>query len=364
MKINKKGKVWLVAAVGFMGMAAMPFLPQGSATNRGIASIDDSTTVWEIYEKLGKIKLHKMQPAIQGASAAKGQELVTKGYTTDAQGKKTPVWNRMLTCSSCHLSGRESEDWSKLDPESRLAYSMSNKTPFLPGTSFYGLVNRVAFFNEEYQKKYATSPDIGAARTDIRRAIQLCATQVTPGRALQDWETESIVQYFWSLQLKIGDLHLSEEEKNKIELSFNDGTSSARAIHILEDHFPDKLPAHFTEPPAYKKWQESRLLDKSRFLRGEAIYEYSCRSCHADKRKIPIVLDKHLATFKMLMKDLEEGESHAFYTMIRKGTTTTKGKKAYMPSYTTERMSDVQLEDLRLYIEAMARGLDSKIREL
>ena len=42
------------------------------------------------------------------------------------------------------------------------------------------------------------------------------------------------------------------------------------------------------------------------------------------------------------------------YHIVRKGTYADKGWRPYMPHFTEQKMSDQQVEDLRVYIEQMA----------
>ena len=48
-------------------------------------------------------------------------------------------------------------------------------------------------------------------------------------------------------------------------------------------------------------------------------------------------------------------DQRSIYHVNRYGTKPMGGKKAYMPHYTLEKMSNQQLEDLRAYILEMAK---------
>lgn len=346
-----------IAGISFLSLAGSTLTETGSIGQPN-EQVQDSTFVWDLYEKLGKIRLHKPDPSVAEASVERGKDLVEKGYAVNAQGKRTGVLSKYFKCTDCHYQGRESADWSKTDADSRLSYSTLFQTPMLPGTTFYGLVNRESFFNGDYQTRYADgSPSVAIARTDVRKAIEFCALRFAQGRPLQAWETESILRYFWSLQLKIGDLEISDEEYEKINMAFKDGTSSARAIHLLKAKFPDKLAASFAEPPRYGTWSDNRLRDKASFEQGKTVYEQGCRSCHAGQKSARTRLDYNSATFQKLSKQLRENDKGSVYHIVRTGSPADKTNRPLMPAYTLERLSAGQLEDLRLYIEAMARNL-------
>lgn len=319
--------------------------------------LKDDTTVWEVYEKLGKIKLHAVNPQIKGASAEIGKDIVLKGYSVKRDGKgKTAKQSKHFECTACHTTEKEFDDLADLDPNKKLEYAGKNNIPYLQGSSFYGIVNREHFYNDEYQKKYKDVPGIRSSFNEIRDAIQVCAIQCSQGRALEDWEIESVLMYFWELQLKIKDLNLTTEQKEKIEYALNENQSGARAFHYIRDEFSDVSPAHFVKPMKYRKLGDSELKNKERFQRGKWIYDLGCKHCHGKKRYSFYNLDESKSTFKYLVKHLESGKHHSLHKISRYGTAPKRFKKAYMPQYTKEKMSDTQLIDLQIYVENMAKG--------
>jgi len=56
------------------------------------------------------------------------------------------------------------------------------------------------------------------ARNDLRKAIQLCAVECSQGRALEDWEMESVLAYLWTIGLKMNDLSFSKKELKSIKI--------------------------------------------------------------------------------------------------------------------------------------------------
>lgn len=312
----------------------------------------DSMTVWDIFEKLGKIKLHRINTKLEAVSVQRGYELVHEGQTTSPDGKRTKRQSKHFVCTSCHNTVRETDNLKSIKPEDRLAYSREHKVPFLQGSPFFGIVNRVTFYNNDYQKKYSDIPDIKRANRDIRQAIQICATECARGRALEDWEIESILAYFWTLQLKVTDLKLTETSRKKIIYALDEARSTARAIHLLEAQYADRYPATFVEAMPYRTLQYPPEEKQERIANGKAIYELGCKYCHEGKRYSFYSLDDSKKTFRQLHRKLESGDPHSIYKITRTGTYSSAGKKAYMPQYTQEKMSDRQIEDLRIFVES------------
>ncbi|MCH2043171.1 MAG: cytochrome c [Saprospiraceae bacterium] len=338
------------------------FVLLSNGLKKDTIKITDETTVWEIYAKLGKIELHKVNTKVKGYSAERGKELVHQGYTTAPNGKRTKIQSKFFKCTSCHNTVKEFDTMTDNDPQNRLDYAVKNDIPFLQGSTFFGIVNRKSFYNGDYQKKYASVPDIVASYRDIRKAIHVCATQCAQGRELEDWEMESVLAYFWELQLKIGDLEITDVEKEKIEYALNEERSSARAIHILEDKFLENSPATFPkkalEPIVLT---EGDLKNKKSFNNGKAIYDLSCKYCHEGKKYSLYNLSDSRGTFKHLSNKAMKADSyHSIYYITREGTHPVPGKKAYMPQYTLEKMNDQQLKDLHIYIQAMAEGIGAE----
>ena len=348
-------RLHLSLALGLILCLVALALGHAPVPHTGPNHLNDTLSVWEIFERLGKIKLHKVDSSVQGFSIERGRELVTLGYTTDPQGRKTSRQSKYFVCTACHSTQRETQKLTSLDPQDRLDYAIANDLPFLPASTFYGIVNRISFYNGDYQKKYAEVPDIKMAHRDIRKAIHVCATQCAQGRPLEDWEMESILAYFWTLQIRIGDLDITDTERKKIEYALNESRSTARAVALIESHYPDQYPARFAESMPYRTLQYDFSMKEKRMANGQAIYNRSCKHCHAEKRYSFYALDDSRATFRQLDKRLQTGHPHSIYKIVRTGTYPKKGQKSYMPQYTLEKMSDVQLEDLRIFIQEKAK---------
>jgi mono/diheme cytochrome c family protein len=88
---------------------------------------------------------------------------------------------------------------------------------------------------------------------------------------------------------------------------------------------------------------------------GAAIYELSCLHCHEPGGITYYVLDQSRLSFSHLRDHLSKHGMYNLYHVTRDGVPSLLGERAYMPNFTLERMTDKQVEDLRAYIEVMAR---------
>ncbi len=314
----------------------------------------DDTPVWDVLTYFGKVRLHKADTTVKGATAERGKDLVLQGWTINPEGKKSKRQSKFFVCSSCHNVSREFDDLADNNPQHRLEYAIKNKIPFLQGSTLFGIVNRETFYNGDYQKKYGSVPDIAAAYYDLRKAIHVCATQCSQGRPLEKWEMESIMLYLQTLQLKMGDLAINKDDYNKIMYAITENTSLARAVDVIEARFLDKSPATFADAMPYRTLDSSVETDEKRFQNGKAIYDLSCKHCHEAKRYSFFELDDNRKTFQYLDNKMKQGTPHSVYKISRYGTSPINGKRAYMPQYSTEKMSDEQIIDLRVYIQRMA----------
>lgn len=355
MQFSRKILIFSLFSLALILLGAMS-LPKQSGLAFAEDHPVDTMAVWDIYTKLGKIPMHQLDSKVKGVSAEKGRDIVFKGITTDPNGKRIKKQSKFYTCIACHNTVKEFDDLNNISAESRLDYAIKNKIPYLQGSSFYGIVNRTSFYNDEYQKKYGGVPGIEESKTDIRAAIQVCATTCSQGRKLEDWELESVLAYFWTLELKVQDLKLTEDQKDKIKAALETRKSTDRAIDYLRDAFETTRPAHFTKPIEHAELTDALLKDSKRQKEGEAIYDLSCLHCHGKERFSFFNLDDSRITLKHMNRAIRKGKYHSVYKISRYGTGPKKGRKAYMPQYTLEKMSDAQLESLRIYIEAAAKG--------
>lgn len=357
MQKFKKTTILALSGLGII-LASFTLHQKNNAAPQKL-TISDDDGVWTVLEKLGKIKINQVNTSIEGVSAEKGRDLVLTGSSAKQDGKgKTANQSPYFKCTSCHNMVKEFDDLADISSQKRLEYAEKNNLPFLQGSSFHGLVNRTTFYNDDYQKKYGHVPIIKASNTDIRQAIQLCATQCSQGRELEDWEIESVLAYYWTLELKIKDLNLSSNEKSTLETALNSNQDMANALQLLQGKYFEKSPAHFAEDKPFEPMTDVMKNDKEGFNNGKLIYERSCLHCHKDRRYSFYALDDSKFSFVNLINRTKKGGMSSLHKITRHGTWPLAGKRAYMPLYPTEKLSEKQLEDLRVYIENRAIGND------
>lgn len=318
------------------------------------AAIDENTPVWQVLEQFGEARPnHDPDKNMTGASAERGRDLVLNGITSKPKGGKTRKQSAHFVCTSCHNVKKEIKDLSSNDPQERLEYAKANGLPFLQGSSLYGAVNRTSFYNEDYEKKYGDL--VKPTRNNLREAIQLCAVECSQGRRLKDWELESVLQYLWTLELKMGDLSLGEADYQKIRKAAEQKQAGANKemIDFIKKQYRQDSPAHFVTPPKDRTVGYSEVVGNPE--NGKLLFELSCLHCHEKKRYSFYALDNSQATFRYLKKHFARYSRYSVYQVARYGTSPMPGKRSYMPQYTMEKMSNQQLEDLRAYIEQQAK---------
>lgn len=298
----------------------------------------ETATVSTILESKGldySDKKPKMN--IQGVSAEVGEQLFKEGFGQKPNGGKTKKQSKHFVCTSCHNVAKEDPDLSVSDPQARLVYTNTKGLPFLQGTTMYGAVNRTTYYNGDYDKKYGEL--VEHARNDIRGAIQLCAVECAQGRELKDWELESILAYFWTLELKLEDINIDET------------TAESLDVESIQAKYLQGSPATFLVPPHDREEGSGLIGDTDN---GKLIYDNSCLHCHYKSKYSFLHLDGSKLSFRHLERSISKYSRHSLYQVTRWGVPVKSGKRSYMPQYTQERMSDQQLADLRAYIEMKA----------
>jgi len=314
-------------------------------------TLNDDASLAEVLAQLGD-GAHPFRPdtSITGVSAAQGAALVHTGFAERPNGKRASKQSANFVCTSCHNTVREDPDLRVADPEARLDYVVEKGLPFLQGTTLYGAINRRQFYNGDYQQKYGEL--VFAARNNLREAIQLCATECAQGRALSDWELESVVAYLWTIGLTIGDLEITEEDEQFIDRALAGKENQEEARERIKSYFLDYSPATFLKPPENRTEGYEDIVGRPE--RGGLIYESSCLFCHENARYAFFRMDDSKNTFEYLSKHMDRYTRYSLYQVSRYGTSPMPGKRTYMPNYTMEKMTNQQLEDLRAYIEEKA----------
>ena len=99
-------------------------------------------SVYALLEAFGDTPLpHKANLTLEGASAARGKDIVIKGMS-EAAGKKSKRQSKHFTCISCHNIEKEDPDLANPNPEARLKYVSEHNMPFLQGSALYGSASR------------------------------------------------------------------------------------------------------------------------------------------------------------------------------------------------------------------------------
>jgi len=321
-----------------------------SVQNKNTQELVYATSVWKVLESLGEpAPNHIVNTSVEGYSVEQGRVIVEDGFGS-VKGKKVKLQSKHFVCTSCHNITKEDPDLSKVDPQARLDYCAENGIPYLQGTTLYGAVNRSLFYNGDYEKKYGDLVD--AARNNLREAIQLCAVECSQGRRLSSAEIESVLGYLWTIDLKLKDLNLTDAEFKLVQTHLKDNSKNHKeAIDLLKSKYRQDSPARFVAPPEDRKKGSGLTGDVAN---GKKFYETSCLHCHENERYSFFNLDNTKQSFCYLKGHFGKYSHASVYQVARWGTPPHPGKRAYMPQYTAEKMTDQQLEDLRAYIYSRA----------
>ncbi|GJL64123.1 MAG: hypothetical protein NPIRA04_27770 [Nitrospirales bacterium] len=322
------------------------FLNAGPYETRGIW--DENTPVYQVLKDFGDPMPEHYIPQRDPEVVKRGEEIVKYGVTQGPDGTTSNVQSQFFVCIDCHNLQREDPDLRASDPEARLDYAIQNRKRFLPGTTFYGIVNRTTWYNGDYQRKYG---DFAAhANKNLVNAIQLCATKCAMGRKLDDWEVQSVLAYFWSLELKLRDLRLTESDWRKLRLASLQPDNNQDLIAWLKGFYLSAAPATFSKPPAPMMVSDTYVPD---IENGKAIYVLSCMSCHKTGGITSFPLANSEVTYQLLRDHTAFGANFSVYKAVRNGIKASPGK-GYMPNFPLQRMSDNQLQDLQAFIKNQA----------
>lgn len=294
---------------------------------------------------------------------SKGKQLISLGVAIDFNGKTTQHTShkQKLTCVTCHALEKEAEFVGTSDPEKRLEYSKENNVPFLPGTTFYGIVNRTSFFNGDYQDKYdhKLKDDLKKSQYDLRKAISTCNHIFADGRDLEDWEVESILDFLWTLEIKYKDMGIPDSLGIQIQSSMDNGNNVEPSIAILNDHYLSSFSSTLNPPMEVDARRKlSPLLND--FNKGMTLYYKSCLFCHHHNEHSHLRLEPDAKSYEFLKKHFDDHSSHSMYDILRYSPGS-KGNHTGSPIYSAERMSDQQIQDLRFFITKMVAMGDAAI---
>ena len=301
-------------------------------------------SVSDVLDLLDEPKPIHYLSSIDADSAKMGEELVKFGKLSDGSNSRI---SKYFVCTDCHNLQLETDDPSDESPERVLTYSKKNNVPFLPASTFYGMFNKEHWYNGDYSKKYGDL--VEPTRDTLFNAIQLCATQCSQGREMEDWEIRSVIHYYKSIELKVNDLVFSKEEYQLFSTGLVSGMKN-KALKSLKSKYNQINDAHFgtSSIPEIEGYEPS-------LENGGYIHNGGCLHCHAVGRNITnFDLDDDKLTHKFLMSKKNKYNSFSISHITRYGTYAISGRRQYMPMYSFENMSDEQMLDLLFYIETRA----------
>lgn len=312
-----------------------------------LAVVDESTTVYEALRALGAPeRADVMVRNVPGASAELGRRIVLENQLSDGDDQ-----SNHFKCTACHNVTREDPVLNAPDPETRLAYAIEHDLPFLPGTTLWGAVNRESYYNGDYDKKYGDL--VKNARHNLRGAIQLCAVECAQGEALTPKEMESVVAYLHEIGLKMKDLPEDAPSPDVVNRAIAAGGDNAGMIDDLKASYLLASPATFLLPPEDRK--AGYPVGPVDLENGKELYDRACLHCHEEQRYSFFELAKDEFHYAFMAKHYPKYTRYSTYQVTRYGTSPIPGKRAYMPHYSAERMSNQQIEDLRAYLEGAAK---------
>lgn len=316
----------------------------------------ETTPLVNTLEYLGEPLPNHYIEGITLEQIERGEELVKIGLTTNPPKNEFSRKVGSYNCNSCHNQVQEFEELFDHDSQVRLEYAEENELPFLPGSSFFGMVNKESWYNGGYQERYKNVAP--KANTDLREAIQLCAIEGAEGRSLMKWETEAILAYLWTLQYNLSHLCLSEDFYEKLEKGELTEEEKKEAIEYLKSKYQQESTATFVDVSTNRE-NNYELIGNSE--NGARLYKQSCQSCHNPNQKdmqTVDLMDDSKETFKRMANSIEDSSS--IYELVRGNNAknakkTNNGHRLDMLHYSIERMSEQQVEDLKVYIEEQAK---------
>lgn len=283
-----------------------------------------------------------------------GKDIVSSGGIWE-NGEVSNRVSEFFTCLDCHNVLPESKFADDNDPDSRLQYSKEFNQPYLPGSTFYGITNRTSWFNGDHERKYGKEL-IEPARHDLANAIQLCSKECSVGRMLTKEELEGVLHYLSSLELKLKDLNLSDEELASISVNNQSAEQKAQNIRLIKSKYIQGYPATFVEELPKK---ERKMGEEGNLENGEWIYKKSCLHCHGPEKTVTdrtvFGNGKDQKDFAWLKSYFKKSNGGSIYWITRHGTASKDHIPQYMPIYSKEKLSDSQIEDLAAYILAESK---------
>lgn len=316
-------------------------------------AFDGNAALSDVLQQLGEKAPDHYRKNPSAELIEKGRLLIVEGKAIGPNGKMSRKISRFFNCTNCHNNTIEDPDLTQSNPETRLDFVIAQNKPLLPASTFYGIVNRTSWYNDDYLLKYGKL--VEPARNNLINSMQLCATECSQGRKMEDWEVEAILAYYYSIEFKLSDLKLTNDELDQVNdaLAGADQNQKDEAIKLLRSKFYNASPATFVNAgdKTVRKYGENGNAEN-----GKKIYTHSCMSCHKSVGGVTnFKFDMEKVTFRTLQRNLKKNNHFSVYYMARKGTYAVPGYKPYMPNFSLQRLSHQQLEDLVAFINQQAK---------
>ena len=220
-------------------------------------------------------------------------------------------------------------------------------------TTLYGTVDRESWFNDDYVKKYGEF--VQPANEKLSEALQLCSTECSQGRVLEEWELEAYLAYLWSIALKWSDLPDAGISLENAELaSRGSDAEKSEALAAVKAKYLLGSPATFGEAPAEHGLDDPGYDEIGDPVMGRAIYDRSCLYWHAKGGPGRYRLSHSRYKARQLIRNMPKDNKWSFYEAIRHGTEPWGIVPYYMPLFSMEKMTNQQIQDIRAYLEERA----------
>ncbi|MDF1658320.1 MAG: cytochrome c [Verrucomicrobiales bacterium] len=306
------------------------------------AGVSDATSLQELLAGLG-VNLPTQPPdSIADGQVDDGRALVFQGRLPDREDQKLSAY---FYCADCHSTERETHNLAEYnDPLAKLAYAIEKDIVMLPAPSLAGIVNREGYFQSESAERFGAEK---AVLNDLPAAIQFCSTTIARGRELDETELEAILAYLWSLEWRIGDLGFRGADLAELKrraLNPDEHRLIAEELKALYPLFTQSTVGVIPED-SFAGFDRKTDPDLES---GAAVWLRSCIHCHGAGGASEHYFGDKPSTWRALQNAFREG---LLYEHLRQGTFSKESRTAHMPSFSREKLSDAQVENLRAYIE-------------
>lgn len=308
---------------------------------------DESSPVAQVLYATGVPIPTHYRETLDPEKVRMGKELVYEGRATKSDGSKSKFISKYFVCTDCHNQVREDPEPHFPDPDARLEYAIANDLPFLQGTTFWGITTRTSWYNGDYTFKYGEY--IEKARHSLEESTQLCAKVCSSGRYLEDWELESIIQYYGSIQVTLGDLQLNEADWRRLRILAKSEKDRKELKSWIESRIMRYSPAQFIDYHEYVP-QPQDFPEEEQARIGKEIYERSCLTCHRPYGPSQWILEDSRKDKRRFRKNLGKHNDFDLGHITRHGTKAEPGHMQYMPLYPKDRLSFRQLNSLIYYL--------------